>query len=94
MSTVLKTVQAKEARANLSELLDRVAEGESRLIIRNSKPAAALVPPEQARWLGYLGEILAEFAESLEISGDQDLVEQVKIANQEVAEGNIVWYES
>jgi prevent-host-death family protein len=94
MPTVLKTVQAKEARAKLSELLDRVAEGESRLIIRNSKPAAALVPPEQARWLGYLGEIQAEFAESLDISNDKDLAAQVKTANEEVAEGNVVWYES
>src|SRR5437588_3445568 len=81
MTTVLKTVQAKEARANLSALLDEVGKGQARLIIRNSKPAAALVPPEQARWLGYLGEILAEFNESLEMSADEDLIAQVKAAN-------------
>ena len=92
-TTVLKTVQAKEARARLSELLDEVEQGQVRLIIRNSKPTAALVPPDQARLLGYLADVLAELGESLELSADADLIAQANAANDEIAQGKIVWYE-
>jgi|GEM_PF-2029138 len=90
---VIKTVQAKEARAQFSALLDQVEQGQTRLIIRNSKPTAALVPPDQARLLGYLGDVLADLGESLELSADADVIAQVKAANEQIAQGKIVWYE-
>lgn len=92
-TSVLKTVQAKEARANFSRLLDEVENGNRRLIIRNARPVAALVPPDQARLLAYLRHVLAELGESLELSGDADVIAQVAKADAEVAQGKIVWYE-
>jgi len=42
----MNAVGDAEAKANLSELLDRVAQGEEIVITRNGKPAARLVPAE------------------------------------------------
>ncbi|MEJ2379551.1 MAG: type II toxin-antitoxin system prevent-host-death family antitoxin [Pseudolabrys sp.] len=42
----MNAVGDAEAKANLSELLDRVARGEEIVITRGGKPAARLVPAE------------------------------------------------
>lgn len=43
------TVGAFEAKAKISELLDRVAEGETVLITRRGVAAALLTPPDRLR---------------------------------------------
>lgn len=42
----MTTIGALEAKTRLSELLDRVAQGEEIVITRDGKPAARLVPPQ------------------------------------------------
>ena len=45
----MSTVGTFEAKTHLSELLDRVAEGEEITITRNGKPVARLVPMNASR---------------------------------------------
>jgi prevent-host-death family protein len=45
----MTTIGAFEAKTKLSELLDRVEQGEEIVITRRGKPAARLVPPEQGQ---------------------------------------------
>ncbi len=45
----MKQIQASEAKAKLSELLDDVERGETVVITRHGKPIAKLVPDEDAR---------------------------------------------
>jgi len=45
----LNTVGTFEAKTHLSELLDRVANGDEITITRNGKPIARLVPIDSAR---------------------------------------------
>jgi prevent-host-death family protein len=42
------TLGVADAKASLSELIERVARGERFLILRRGRPALALVPPEEA----------------------------------------------
>ncbi|HMN70694.1 MAG TPA: type II toxin-antitoxin system Phd/YefM family antitoxin [Rhodoblastus sp.] len=44
----MKTVQLREAKATLSALVDAAEHGEATTITRHGKPAAVLVPIEQA----------------------------------------------
>jgi prevent-host-death family protein len=77
---VSKTVPFTEARANLSELLDELAERhEHVLITRNGRPAAFLVPAEEQ-------EILEE---TLEILQDEDLLEALRESERDVQAGRL-----
>lgn len=45
----MERINLADAKARLSEIVDRVEAGESIEIVRRGKPAARLVPPEKAR---------------------------------------------
>jgi prevent-host-death family protein len=44
-----KTVNVAQAKAHLSELIERAAEGETIILARDGKPRARLVPLEKIR---------------------------------------------
>jgi len=44
----IEEIGVAEAKRRFSELTDRVAAGESFLVVRRGKPAVALVPPQRA----------------------------------------------
>jgi len=90
---MLKTVAAAEARDNFSELLSNAENGEATLIIRKSKPAAALVPAELADYLKITKQIVHELGVSELMASDNNIVERVKRADEEIGRGEIVWYE-
>ena len=90
---MLKTVPAGKARNNFSELLSDAEQGEATMIIRNSTPVAALVPAELAEFLKLTKLIVHELGVSELMSKDADIVEMVKRADEEIALGDIVWYE-
>jgi prevent-host-death family protein len=48
-SQPMKAVKLAEAKAHLSELVDRAEAGESVEITRHGRPAARLVPPETSK---------------------------------------------
>jgi prevent-host-death family protein len=45
----MERINLADAKARLSEIVDRVEAGESIEIVRRGKPAARLVPPQQRR---------------------------------------------
>jgi prevent-host-death family protein len=58
-------ISVKEARSNLSALLDRVAAGEEVILLRRGKEVARLVPPQNQGLL----PSLKDFRDSLQITG-------------------------
>ncbi len=59
-------ISAKEARKNLSLLLDKVEHGDEIVITRRGKRVAKLTPPVQHEQL----PPLASFRQQLQVSGD------------------------
>jgi len=73
-----ETVPISEARAQLSQLVDRVvAEHERFIVTRHGKPVAVLLSPEE----------LGSLEETLEILQDQDLVASLRESRRAAAEG-------
>ncbi|MGA7954253.1 MAG: type II toxin-antitoxin system prevent-host-death family antitoxin [Gloeobacterales cyanobacterium] len=72
-------MSVKEARSNLSALLDRVAAGEEVILLRRGKEVARLVPPQSQNLL----PSLKDFRESLRITGAPLSAEVVKAREEE-----------
>lgn len=64
MSVIRKTIQVREAKAGLSELIDRAGKGEMITITRHGVPAAVLVSVEAAKKIAEKNEH-ASFADLL-----------------------------
>lgn len=73
----METVGAFEAKTHLSELLDRVARGETIAITRHGAPAALLVP---------VGEARRKLSHQKIIEGLRELRKRVKPAGMSVRE--------
>lgn len=73
-----ETVPFTEAKAHLSELVDRTLREHERFIVtRNGVPAAVLVSPED----------LESLEETVEILQDKALLESIRTSRREAAEG-------
>jgi prevent-host-death family protein len=73
-----ETVPFTEAKAHLSELVDRTLREHERFVVtRNGVPAAVLVSPED----------LESLEETVEILQDEALIESIRISRREAAEG-------
>jgi len=89
----LKSMPAKEARDKFSDLLDDAEGGRGTVIYRNSKPTAAVVPPQLADLLPVVQAILCELGESVELSHDPEILAAYKRGQAELEHGDITWYE-
>ena len=73
-----ETVPFTEAKAHLSELVDRVsAEHERFLLTRNGRPVAVLLSPDE----------LESLEETIEIIQDRKLLESIRRSRSEAAHG-------
>jgi len=73
-----ETVPFTEAKAHLSELVDRVVGEHERFILtRRGRPAAVLLSPDE----------LESLEETLEIQQDPELMESLRRSRREAAEG-------
>lgn len=73
-----ETVPFTEAKAHLSELVDRTLREHERFIVtRNGVPAAVLVSPED----------LESLEETVDILQDKALLESIRTSRREAAEG-------
>jgi prevent-host-death family protein len=61
----MERISVKEARRQLSSLLDRVAAGEEFILLRRGKEVARLVPPQRQS----LSPSLKDFRDSLQSTG-------------------------
>ena len=73
-----ETVPFTEAKAHLSELVDKVVGEHERFVLtRNGRPAAVLMSPDE----------LESLEETLEILRDPDLMGSIRKSRREAAEG-------
>lgn len=73
-----ETIPFTEAKAHLSELVDRTQrEHERFLVTRNGRPAAVLLSPDD----------LASLEETVEILQDSALLESIRMSRREAAKG-------
>jgi antitoxin YefM len=73
-----ETVPFTEAKAHLSELVDRTSREHERFIVtRNGRPAAVLMSPED----------LESLEETVDILEDRKLLESIRTSRREAAEG-------
>jgi antitoxin YefM len=79
-----ETVPFTEAKAHLSELVDKVVGEHKRFILtRNGRPAAVLLSPDE----------LEALEETVEILQDPKLLESLRRSRREAAEGKTVPFE-
>lgn len=73
-----ETVAFTEAKAHLSELVDRTSREHERFIVtRNGVPAAVLLSPDD----------LASLEETVEILEDESLLESIRTSRSEASKG-------
>lgn len=89
----IKSISAKDARAGLPRILDDAASGQSTMIIRNSKPTAAVVPAQLAELLPLVHSIMKELGESIQLSRDPEVLEAYRRGQTELENQDIEWYE-
>ena len=75
----MRRISVKEARSNLSALLDQVAAGEEIILLRRGEEVARLVPPQSQSLL----PSLKDFRNSLTITGAPLSDEVVKTRQEE-----------
>lgn len=76
-----ETIPFTDAKAHLSELVDRVTKERERILVtRNGKPAAVLMSPDD----------LDSLEETLEILEDSELVRSLRISLKEASEGKLL----
>jgi|ERR1700681_1918542 prevent-host-death family protein len=98
--TKARKVSANKARAVLSDILDDATRGGTTVIIRHSKPAAAIIPATEFET--YYNELetyylvrrlMVELGESIAVSTDRAIVAAVARAQDDIARGKIIWDE-
>ncbi|MBI2237618.1 MAG: type II toxin-antitoxin system Phd/YefM family antitoxin [Actinobacteria bacterium] len=73
-----ETIPFTDAKAHLSELVDRVVREHERFVLtRNGRPAAILLSPDE----------LESLEETVEILQDRKLLESIRRSRREVEEG-------
>lgn len=76
-----ETVPFTEAKAHLSELVDRVVRERERIYVtRNGRPAAVMLSPDE----------LESLEETIEILGDRKLLESIRRSRKEAAAGKLL----
>jgi prevent-host-death family protein len=89
----MKTLSVTEARKDLSGVVSRAEGGESVMLIKNSKPAAAIVSAEIGELAPILMALMREYGISLEMSRDPDVLEAFRRGQAELERGEVVWEE-
>jgi antitoxin (DNA-binding transcriptional repressor) of toxin-antitoxin stability system len=88
-----RTVAAGEARGLLPGILDDAEKGFTTVILRHSRPSAAVVPAGDLAAFNLFRRIMREVGETLAVSGDAEIIAAVKRAQEELNRGQIFWDE-
>ena len=86
-----RTIGAADLRKDLHAVLNAAEEGQTTLIVRNSKPSAAMVPAADLEVFDLFRMLLRELGESLELSRDPEVLVAVRAAQERIARGNVIW---
>ena len=86
-----RTVAAGEARGHLNRILDDAENGIATLILRHSKPSAAVVPASEMEAFRLFQRLMREVGEALEVSEDPEIIAAVLEAQDQINHGHIIW---
>ena len=86
-----RTIAAAVAREQLTGILDDAENGKTTVILRHSRPSAAVVPAADLEAFNLFRRIMREVGETLEMSHDEDLIAAVRASQDELNRGEIVW---
>ena len=87
-----RIVAAGAARGDITRILDDAENGIPTLILRNSKPSAAVVPANELDAFRVFQRLVSELGETLEVSDDPEIIAAVHEAQAEIKRGHIVWH--
>jgi PHD/YefM family antitoxin component YafN of YafNO toxin-antitoxin module len=87
-----RTIAAGEARGHLNRILDDAENGIATLILRHSKPSAAVVPASEMEAFRLFQRLMREVGETLEVSEDPEIIAAVLEAQDQISHGHIVWH--
>jgi len=86
-----RTIAAAVAREQLTGILDDAENGKTTVILRHSKPSAAVVPAADLDVFNLFQRIMREVGETIEMSQDADIIAAVRASQDEMNRGEIVW---
>ncbi len=91
--TTARTVSASEARTAFPDILNDAARGRTTVIVRHSKPTAAIIPAAELETYYLVRRMMVELGESIAVSTDRAIVAAVAKAQNDIARGKIIWDE-
>jgi PHD/YefM family antitoxin component YafN of YafNO toxin-antitoxin module len=87
----MNIIAAGAAREQLPSILDNAEKGETTMILRHSKPSAAVIPASEIETFHFFQQMMREVGETLELSRDPEVIAAVKRAQHQINHGEIVW---
>ncbi len=88
-----RTIAAAAARGHFTDILDDAEKGKITVILRHSRPSAAVVPAADLVQFDLFRQIMREVGETLQVSRDPEIVAAVKKSQSALDGGEIVWDE-
>jgi prevent-host-death family protein len=85
-----RTIAVSVAREQITDILDDAEKGNTTLILRHSKPSAAVVPARDLDTFKLFQRVMREVGETLEISRDPAIIAAVAKARDEINRGKII----
>jgi len=86
-----RTIAATAARGQLNGILDDAEKGKTTLILRHSRPSAAVVPAKDLDAFQIFQRVMREIGETLQLSRDPEIVEAVKRSQEAINRGEVIW---
>jgi prevent-host-death family protein len=86
-----RTIAASVARDNLTGILDDAERGRTTLILRHSRPSAAVVPASDLEAYRLFRRVMREVGETLDVSRDPAIVSAVRASQAAIDRGEIIW---
>ena len=86
-----RTIAAAVAREGLAGILDDAEHGRTTLILRHSRPSAAVVPATDLDVYRFFRRVMREVGETLEVSRNPEIIATVRAAQIAVNRGEIIW---
>ncbi len=86
-----RTIAATAARGQLNGILDDAEKGNTTVILRHSRPSAAVVPANDLEAFHMFQRVMLEIGETLQLSRDPEIIDAVKRSQEAINRGEIIW---
>jgi hypothetical protein len=86
-----RTIAAAVARDNLTSIRDDAEHGRTTLILRHSRPSAAVVPAADLEVFQLFRRVMREVGETLDVTRDPEIIAAVRASQDAVDRGGIIW---